>query len=226
MCCTGRRRLLPERRLQRLATSITTRKTTILAIARHPPTPEMSLKPSRLTLTVLTLTAASLCLATAAPAQTATAKPTAKAAKPAKAATKKEAPAVEAPLPTAEGEQVAAAALALYGEYACEFDQTVNVGTTPQHDGYVDVRFKSQTWTMKPVLSSTGALRLEDVKGRMLMLQIANKSMLMDTKVGQRIVDACMHEKQRMVNAAAAGQPAGATLLQGDAASTTMSAPK
>ena len=37
---------------------------------------------------------------------------------------------------------------------------------------------------MKPVLSSTGALRLEDVKGRVLMLQIANKSMLMDTQAG------------------------------------------
>jgi hypothetical protein len=50
---------------------------------------------------------------------------------------------------------------------------------------------------MKPVMSSTGALRLEDVKGRMLMIQIANKSMVMDTKIGQRLVDGCVHEKQR-----------------------------
>ena len=126
----------------------------------------------------------------------------------------------------AEGEQLAAAALAHYGDYACEFDQTVNVGATPQHDGYVDVHFKSQTWTMKPVLSSTGALRLEDVKGRMLMLQIANKSMLMDASLGQRVVDGCMHEKQRMATAAAAAQPPGAALLQGGAAAPALSAPK
>jgi len=50
---------------------------------------------------------------------------------------------------------------------------------------------------MKPVLSSTGALRLEDVKGVGLLIQIANKSMLMDTKAGKRLVDDCVHEKQR-----------------------------
>ena len=68
------------------------------------------------------------------------------------------------------------------------------------------------------MLSSTGALRLEDVKGRMLMLQIANKSMLMDTQLGQRVVDGCVHEKQRLATAAAAGQPPAAGLLQGSAA--------
>jgi len=88
------------------------------------------------------------------------------------------------------------------------------VSVAPKNDGYVDVRFKAQTWTMKPVLSSTGALRLEDVKGQMLMLQIANKSMLMDTKLGQRVVDACVHDKQRLAIAAAASQPARAGLLQ------------
>ena len=54
-----------------------------------------------------------------------------------------------------------------------------------------------QAWVMKQVLSSTGAMRLEDVKGRMLMIQIANKSMVMDTQIGQRLVDGCVHEKQR-----------------------------
>jgi len=175
------------------------------------------------TCSILTALAASLLLATAALAQT-----TAPPRKPAaKVAAKKPAPVpAEVPLPKADGEQVAAAALAHYGDYACEFDQTVNVGATPQHDGYVDVHFKSQTWTMKPVLSSTGALRLEDVKGRMLMLQIANKSMLMDASLGQRVVDGCMHEKQRMATAAAAAQPPGAALLQGGAAAPALSAPK
>ena len=31
----------------------------------------------------------------------------------------------------------------------------------------------------------------------MLMLQIADKSMIMDTQIGQRVVDKCVHEKQR-----------------------------
>jgi hypothetical protein len=37
----------------------------------------------------------------------------------------------------------------------------------------------------------------EDVKGVGLLIQIANKSMLMDTKAGKRLVDDCVHEKQR-----------------------------
>jgi len=172
--------------------------------------------------------AASLCLAAAVSAQTAAPKPAPKPAtktvKPAAKPPARTAAPVEAPLAKAEGEQLAAAAMTHFGDYACEFDQSLNVNVTPKNDGYVDVRFKAQTWTMKPVLSSTGALRLEDVKGRMLMLQIANKSMLMDTRIGQRIVDACVHENQRLAMAAAAGKPAGEGLLQGGEAAA--SAPK
>ena len=154
------------------------------------------------------------------PAAKPVAKPAAKAARPpAKPAARKVVPVpVAVPLAKAEGEQLAAAALTYYGDYGCEFKQTINVNTTPNNDGYVDVRLKNQTWTMKPVLSSTGALRLEDVKGQMLMIQIANKSMLLDTKLGQRVVDECVHETQRAAIAAAAAvaasQPAGPGLLQ------------
>ncbi len=144
--------------------------------------------------------AAALCLgATVAAAQTAA--PAKPAAKP--AATKKAAPA-PAPLPAADAEQLAAAERAHTGEYQCEFSQSIDVSMNPKADGYVDVRHQKQVWTMKPVLSSTGALRLEDVKGQTLLLQIANKSMLMDQKAGRRVVDGCVHEKQKAAALAAA----------------------
>ena len=176
--------------------------------------------------------------ATATTAQTASVKPAAKPVeKPATKATKSRAkPAarnvapvpVVVPLAKAEGEQLAAAALTYYGDYGCEFQQTINVNTTPNNDGYVDVRLKNQTWTMKPVLSSTGALRLEEVRGQMLMIQIANKSMLLDTKLGQRVVDECVHATQRAAiaaaAAAAASQPAGAGLLQAPTSATDSAA--
>ncbi len=116
-------------------------------------------------------------------------------------------PKAEAPLPPAPGEQMAAAAMAHFGLYECEFNEKVNVDVNRKFDGYLDVKHKNRTWIMKPVLSHTGALRLEDVKGRMLMLQIANKSMLMDTQIGQRVVDNCVHEKQREAMAARKGEP-------------------
>lgn len=112
-------------------------------------------------------------------------------------------------LPPAPGEQIAAASMAHFGSYECEFDQKVSVDINHKHDGYVDVKHGKSTWVMKPVLSHTGALRLEDVRGRMLMLQIANKSMLMDTQIGRRLVDNCVHEKQRNVAQPAASESLG-----------------
>lgn len=138
-------------------------------------------------------------------------KPKAAAAKAVAKKAVQPAPKAEAPLPDADEAQLAAAQRAYQGVYACEFNQSLNISPNPKHAGYVDVAWKKETFTMKPVLSSTGALRLEDVKGRTLMVQIANKSMLMDTKVGQRLVDDCQSAEQRDAVAAAklAGPQAG-----------------
>jgi hypothetical protein len=102
-------------------------------------------------------------------------------------------------LPTlvvADAEQLLAASQTHYGPYDCEFKQKLSI-TRHQVDGYVVVTFSSKAYTMKPVRSSTGAVRLEEVgNGPMLMVQIPTKSMLMDTVRGRRIVDACVHEEQ------------------------------
>lgn len=124
-------------------------------------------------------------------------------AQAAKPAAKKPA-AAEKPLPQADQTQLDAAERTHFGNYDCDQKQTIDVSMNPKNPGYVDVTFKKDTWTMKPSVSSTGALRLEDVKGRTLLLQIANKSMLMDTKAGRRLVDSCVHEKQRAAAEAAA----------------------
>jgi len=68
---------------------------------------------------------------------------------------------------------------------------------------YVDVKDGKSDWLMKPVLSTTGAIRLEDVKGETLMVQISSKSMLLNVKTGHRIVDDCISPKQRELNEAA-----------------------
>ena len=137
----------------------------------------------------LALVSATFALATGAVAQD----------KPAARGTAKSVPAVVAALPTlavADSEQLVAASQAYVGAYDCEFKQTLSV-TKHQVDGYVIVTFSSKAYTMKPVRSSTGAVRLEEVAGGpMLMVQIPTKSMLMDTVRGRRIVDACVHEEQ------------------------------
>jgi hypothetical protein len=159
-----------------------------------------------------------------APAKPAT---PAAAAKPAATKTAKKAPPappVEVPLPPSEGEQNAAASMVHFGAYDCEFKQTVQVTMNPKYEGYIDVAFGKQKFTMKPVLSSTGALRLEDVKGQTMMLQIAYKSMLMDVKAGHRLVDECVHEKQLEAKKAAEGVPQQALLTGEPAAAATPAA--
>lgn len=143
-----------------------------------------------------------------APAKPAAAKPAAAkpAAKPApKAVAKKTTPPPppEPVLVDADEAQLAAAERAYLGDYGCEFKETVHIAKHPKVAGYVDVMWKKNRITMKPVLSSTGALRLEDVTGRTLMIQIANKSMLLDTKIGQRLLDECVHPEQTKLMEAA-----------------------
>jgi len=157
-----------------------------------------------------------LCAALPALAQTPAAKPGDKpaAVKPAARPMAKAAPAKKTPPPPpepvltdADEMQLAAAERAYLGDYGCEFKETVRIDKHPKVAGYINVAWKKLLITMKPVLSSTGALRLEDVTGRTLMIQIANKSMLLDTKIGQRLLDDCVHpEHVKLMEAAKAAR--------------------
>jgi len=136
-------------------------------------------------------------------------------------------------IPDATPDQVKAAELVYYGAYDCEFQQSVNVVQSPKYPAYVDVKFGHGTWLMKPVLSSTGAIRLEDVHGQTLMVQIAAKSMLLDVKAGKRLVDECLSPKQheladaaKAAKAAAEAAPVKAIVEAGTAAGTGTTASK
>ena len=138
-------------------------------------------------------------------------------------------------LPEATPDQEKAAELVYYGVYECEFNQKVNLLASATHHFYVDAKHGKMTWLMRPVLSTTGAVLLEDVKGQTLMVQIGSKSMLLNVKTRHRIVDACVSQRQReLLEAAKTSKPAdvtedGAALLTGgtsppdaDTASTPM----
>jgi hypothetical protein len=145
---------------------------------------------------------------------------------PAKPAAKT-APAPAFTVADASPDQVKAAELVFYGSYDCEFNQNVSVVQSTKHPAYADVKFGHSSWLMKPVLSSTGAIRLEDVHGQTLMVQIASKSMLLDVKAGKRLVDECICPKQRELvaeakaeKAAAEAAPVKAVVEAGTAAGT------
>ena len=169
------------------------------------------------------------CAMTAGMAQTAPAG----AAKPARKAAPKAAAAkhVEFIIPRASAEQVDAAGQVFYGTYECEFKQTVQIAANPKHPSYVDVKHGKADYLMKPVLSSTGAVRLEDVRGVTLMVQISSKSMLLNVKTGQREVDECISPRQRELvetaraaKAEAASAAAAAAAVSAAAAASAASA--
>lgn len=113
----------------------------------------------------------------------------------------------EAKVALASPEQMVAADRVLVGQYDCEFGQRVSIDRNDTHQGYFDLRLGKQSWVMKPVLTQTGAVRLEDVRGGALMIQILTKSMLLDPRKGQRLVDGCVHEVQRQAERELASRP-------------------
>jgi len=151
-----------------------------------------------------------------------------KSAKPAAAAKPVGKSARKAParptLPQALPEQIDAAGRVYYGAYECEFNQSVTIAKSEKHPAYADVRSGKSTWLMRPVLSTTGAVRLEDVKGETLMVQIATKSMLLNVKTARRIVDECVSARQRELIAEA--KAAKAAEVAASAAGPAASAPQ
>jgi hypothetical protein len=93
------------------------------------------------------------------------------------------------------------------GDAACEFDQTVNLARIDGQPGHFRLTFKKAAYTVVPEETTSGALRLEDKKAGIVWLQIPSKSMLMSSKIGQRLADNCLHAEQRA--ALRAVEPAG-----------------
>lgn len=116
---------------------------------------------------------------------------------PARTSKKKTAAVKFAPLPEAALEQLEAAKRVLIGRYECEFGKKLLLDANDTNRGYFNLRQGKDVWVVKPVLSSTGAVRLEDTKDTVLLLQILTKSMLLNVKTGHRLVDGCVHEVQR-----------------------------
>ncbi len=82
------------------------------------------------------------------------------------------------------------------GRMACELGAFVQIERDAQAPGRFHVEGKGFKYHMTPVTSATGAVRLEDQRAGAVWIQIANKSMLMNQKLGQRMADECMSPQQ------------------------------
>lgn len=93
----------------------------------------------------------------------------------------------------------------LTGDATCEFDQVVSVLPIDGQPGHFRITFKKVDYMVIPEETTSGAIRLEDKKAGIVWLQIPSKSMLMNARAGQRMVDGCMHAEQRAATSAVQG---------------------
>ena len=83
------------------------------------------------------------------------------------------------------------------GKVQCELGADVTVAADEKNPGFFHVSAGKQRFFMHPVESRTGAIRLEDIRTGAMLLQLGNKSMLMNQKLGQRVADECAAPQQR-----------------------------
>ena len=132
------------------------------------------------------------------------AKPRVAQVRPAKSSAKDEV--VPIPLVALDNDLLAVATLVHTGDIVCEAS-TVKIASIPSAQGYFDVHMGKHHYLMAPVASQTGAVRLEDRVHGAVWIQLANKSMLMNQKVGRRIADECQSPAQMVVAEAMAKMP-------------------
>jgi len=140
-------------------------------------------------------------LAMALPAQAVEpAKPVAKTKRsPAKAALRAaEEPEALAPV-VLSPEQEAIARKVLVGKIQCELAVQVTMTPDAHSLGRFVLEIGRKRYLMEPVVTSTGAVRLEEASSGAVWLQLANKSMLMNQKEGKRLADDCMNPDQLLV---------------------------
>jgi hypothetical protein len=109
-------------------------------------------------------------------------------------------------------EELALALQVHAGRLPCELGAFVLLVADPNAPGYFDVQLKGRKFRMVPVATSTGAIRLEDRRQGAVWLQLADKSMLMDQRLGKRLVDACVSVEQALVAARLLKEPAPSVL--------------
>jgi len=81
------------------------------------------------------------------------------------------------------------------GAYVCEHAEKLQLrpDAVPDH---LDLQWKGQHWSLRQVDSKSGAMRFEDADARVVWIQLANKSMLLDQRQGRRLLDECQHDVQ------------------------------
>ena len=83
------------------------------------------------------------------------------------------------------------------GRFPCEANQIVSLQEVPNAPGQYLLHFKKFKFKLVAVSTYSGVVRLEDPFTGATWVQLNSKSMLMDSRRGQRLVDDCQHPSQK-----------------------------
>ena len=96
--------------------------------------------------------------------------------------------------------QLEAAARVFVGTASCDANQQVTVAAVSGLPGHFVLTHQKTVARLVTQETTSGAVRLEDAKLGLLWIQIPAKSMLMNTKLGRRVVDGCITPEQALAS--------------------------
>ena len=86
-------------------------------------------------------------------------------------------------------------------EFECELGNTVTIYRNVDDTNHIALRWKKQILRLKRVVTTTGANRFENRRSGWVWIDIPAKSMLLDAKKGQQLVNECRNPDQLKANA-------------------------
>ena len=95
---------------------------------------------------------------------------------------------------------VDAAARVFVGTASCDDNQQITIAAVAGMPGHFTLTHKKTVVRLVTQETTSGAVRLADVKTGLLWIQIPAKSMLMNTKSGRRVADACTTPEQALAS--------------------------
>ena len=107
--------------------------------------------------------------------------------------------------------QLEAAERVFVGTANCDANQQIILAAVAGQPGHFTLTHKKATVTLVTQETTSGAVRLADAKSGLVWIQIPAKSMLMNTKLGRRLADACITPEQALASTTPEPAPPGAT---------------
>lgn len=115
-----------------------------------------------------------------------------------KASASKPVPLAPVVLPELSPELLEVSEKVVLGTVPCELGAQVIV-KQDSNPGRFLLELGRQSFRMEPTLTKTGAIRLEDPATGVVWLQLGNKSMLLNQRMGKRLADACVNLHQAAI---------------------------